>query len=235
MNSKVAKEICEERGRAGAYKSLDNFLRRITLGLEQIRILIRMGSFRFTGKSKQQLLWEAMLYFGTTARSKTTIDLFDTEPTAYPLPVLHRNILEDAFDEIELLGFSLCDPFQLLATDERGNTTARNLKQQVGRHVHLVGYVVTTKNTSTLKGDAMYFGTFYDAEGEFFDTVHFPDIARRHPFRGRGFYSIKGKVVEDFGVAMIEVTWMDKLPLVNKRAEQFMCETPSENKGVMAT
>ena len=236
MSSKVAQEICEERGRAGAFKSLDNFLRRITLGLEQIRILIRMGSFRFTGKSKQQLLWETMLYFGnTTARSKTTIDLFDTEPTAYPLPVLHRNVLEDAFDEIELLGFSLCDPFQLLATDERGNTTARHLNQQVGRHVHLVGYLVTTKNTSTQKGDSMYFGTFYDPEGDVFDTVHFPAIARQHPFRGRGFYSLKGKVVEDFGVAMIEVTWMDKLPLLNKRAEQFMRETPGETKGVMAT
>jgi DNA polymerase-3 subunit alpha len=81
----------------------------------------------------------------------------------------------------------------------------------------------------------MYFGTFYDPEGDVFDTVHFPAIARQHPFRGRGFYSLKGKVVEDFGVAMIEVTWMDKLPLLNKRAEQFMRETPGETKGVMAT
>jgi hypothetical protein len=28
---------------------------------------------------------------------------------------------------------------------------------------------------------------------------------------------MKGKVVEDFGVAMIEVTFMEKVPLVNKR------------------
>lgn len=225
LEAKVAKQIAMDRSHHGHFKSLDNFMRRVTLGLEQIRILIRMGSFRFTGKSKQHLLWEAMLYFGNAkSRNKTTVDLFDTEPAEYPLPKLQRNELEDAFDEIELLGFPLCDPFRLIDSPERGNTTALQLISQVGKYVHLVGYVVTTKPTSTLKGEPMYFGTFYDLHGEVFDTVHFPDIARKFPFRGRGFYSMKGKVVEDFGVAMVEVTWMDKLPLVNKRAEEFMRE-----------
>ena len=72
---------------------------------------------------------------------------------------------------------------------------------------------------------AMFFGTFLDDRGEVFDTVHFPDSARKFPFRGRGFYSIKGKVTEDFGVYAVEVAWMDKLPIVNKRAEEFMRES----------
>ncbi len=70
----------------------------------------------------------------------------------------------------------------------------------------------------------MNFGTFYDSKGTFFDTVHFPETAGRYPFRGRGFYAIKGRVAEDFGVATIEVTWMDKVPMINKRAEEFMRE-----------
>jgi DNA polymerase-3 subunit alpha len=78
----------------------------------------------------------------------------------------------------------------------------------------------------------MHFGTFNDAHGEVFDTVHFPDITRKFPFRGRGFYSIRGKVVEDFGVKIIEVSWMDKLPLINKRAEEFMRENIYEEKGI---
>jgi DNA polymerase-3 subunit alpha len=232
LETKVAQQIAVERQRNGAYKSLDNFLRRITLGLEQIRILIRMGSFRFTGKSKQQLLWEAMLYFSNAkSHNETTIDLFDIEPAEYPLPSLQRNALEDAFDEIELLGFPLCDPFRLLDTSERGDTVALDLIHKLGKYVHIVGYVVTTKNTSTLKGEPMFFGTFYDAHGEVFDTVHFPGIARSFPFRGRGFYAMKGKVVEDFGVAMIEVSWMDKLPLINKRAEEFMRENVYDERG----
>jgi DNA polymerase-3 subunit alpha len=218
LETKVARLISVERGRNGIYKSLDNFLRRVEIGLEQTRILIRMGSFRFTGKSKQRLLWEALLYFSDAkARSRTTTDLFDTEPKEYPLPVLQRNSTEDAFDEIELLGFPLCDPFTLVDTNDYGDTLAKELLQKTGRHVSILGYIVTKKDTSTRNGQLMHFGTFYDCRGEIFDTVHFPDVAKKFPLRGRGFYFIKGKVVEDFGVCMIEVSWMDKIPFVNKK------------------
>lgn len=71
----------------------------------------------------------------------------------------------------------------------------------------------------------MHFGTFYDAQGEVFDSVHFPDIARQFPFRGRGFYELRGKVVDDFGVSMIEVSRMEKLPMVSKRPETVFQES----------
>ncbi len=223
LEHKVARLIGEERQRHGEYTSLDNFLRRIPVGLEQVRILIRLGAFRFTHKTKQRLLWEAMLYLSNqnaTKRKTQTAALFDTEPKEYPLPELHRQPLEDAFDEIELLGFPLCDPFLLLDTPKRGDTVARGLLQKIGKKVSIVGYVVTTKNTSTLKGEPMHFGTFYDKDGDVFDTVHFPNVTKMYPFRGRGFYGIQGKVVEDFGIASIEVEYMKKLPMVSKRIEQ---------------
>jgi DNA polymerase III alpha subunit len=52
LETKVAKQIAMNREQHGSFKSLDNFFRRIDPGLEQIRLLIRMGSFRFTGKIK---------------------------------------------------------------------------------------------------------------------------------------------------------------------------------------
>ncbi|HCR53972.1 MAG TPA: DNA polymerase III subunit alpha [Cytophagales bacterium] len=223
LEHKIAKLIPEERQQNGPYTSFHNFLRRIPAGLEQVRIVIRLGAFRFTNKTKQRLLWEAMLYLSNqnaNKRKMQSTSLFDTEPKEYPLPMLHRQPLEDAFDEIELLGFPLCDPFLLLATSERGDTIAKELMSKIGKNVKMVGYVVTTKNTSTLKGELMHFGTFYDKDGEVFDTVHFPDVTKRYPFRGRGFYEIRGKVVEDFGIASIEVTYMNKLPMVSKRIEQ---------------
>ncbi len=63
----------------------------------------------------------------------------------------------------------------------------------------------------------MHFGTFYDCNGEIFDSVHFPNIATKYPFRGRGFYRMTGKVTEDFGVFAIEVADMEKMPMINKR------------------
>ena len=227
LETKIGQHIANERKQKGSYKSLDNFLRRTPgIGLEQLRILIRLGSFRFTGKTKQQLLWESMLYFSQVkAKPTTTVDLFDTEPKEYPLPELKRNVLEDAFDEIELLGFPLCNPFDLLATQDYGDTLANELSQKKGKQVHIVGYIVTTKDAFTMKNhEHMAFGTFYDVKGEVFDTVHFPDSARKFPFRGRGFYEMKGKVTEDFGVYAIDVHWMNKLPMVSKRADQAFAE-----------
>ncbi len=217
LETKVARQIEAERMLNGLYRSLDNFLRRIDLGLEQVRILIRIGAFRFVNKTKQQLLWEAMLYFSKAkTKHKTTVDLFDTEPKEYPLPTLQRNEIEDAFDEIELLGFPLCNPFRLIENPERG-IVATQLKENLNNEVHIIGYSVTTKPTSTRTGQPMAFGTFNDREGNVFDTVHFPDIVKKYPLRGRGFYEIKGRVTEDFGVYSIEVTWMDKVPMLYKK------------------
>ncbi len=218
LETKVARQIEAERKQHGNYKSLDNFLRRVNLGLEQVRILIRVGAFRFILKTKQQMLWEAMLYFSSTKnRNKTTVDLFDTEPKEYPLPKLQHNKLEDAFDEIELLGFPLCNPFSLIENQERG-ILANEMHKNLNREVCIIGYCVTTKPTSTRAGEPMGFGTFNDREGNVFDTVHFPSVTKQYPFRGRGFYEIKGRVTEDFGVYTIEVTWMDKVPLLNKKS-----------------
>ena len=97
-----------------------------------------------------------------------------------------------------------------------GNTIATELPGKLHQSIEIIGYLITTKHTSTKNGDRMHFGTFFDFEGQVFDTTHFPDTSRKHPFRGKGFYRIRGKVAEDFGYPMIEVHWMEKLPMVEK-------------------
>lgn len=238
LENSIAHNISENRKRNGPYTSLEDFLRRIQAGLEQVRILIRIGAFRFTGKDKQHLLWEAMLHQGKPRTQDQGQELFDTKPREYPLPQLTRHPIEDAFDEIELLGFPLCDPFRLLVSSERGDTVAKTLLEKIGKPVHIVGYVVTTKDSYTKTRQFMQFGTFLDHEGNVFDTVHFPTVTRKYPFRGRGFYEIRGIVSEDFGVPVVEVTEMHRCPMVNKRAERFMIEssaTGSTSEHVKAT
>ena len=60
----------------------------------------------------------------------------------------------------------------------------------------------------------MNFGTFLDRKGYFLDRVHFPDVAKRYPFRGRGVYRIIGKVAEEFGFHAIEVSEMYKEAMI---------------------
>jgi DNA-directed DNA polymerase III PolC len=234
FETKLGHQIEKERITNGKFLTLDNFLKRIEIGLEQLRILIRIGAFRFTGKSKQRLLWEAMLFFSNKKQQSKAVQLFDTEPKEYPLPALTRNEVEDAYDEIELIGFPLSDPFKLLQNQGKEGENAGELMQKVGKVVHIIGYVVTTKDARTKNSEVMHFGTFLDRDGKVFDTTHFPQIAKKFPFRGRGFYSIRGKVTEDFGVAMVEVSAMEKLPMQNKRAEEFMREFIHKNSDSMA-
>ena len=93
-----------------------------------------------------------MLYFSNAkAKPTSTVDLFDTEPKEYPLPELKRNKLEDAFDEIELLGFPLCNPFDLLASKDFSDTVAKEMPAKNGNQVRMVGYLVTTKDAYTMK------------------------------------------------------------------------------------
>jgi DNA polymerase-3 subunit alpha len=60
----------------------------------------------------------------------------------------------------------------------------------------------------------MYFGTFLDRNGDYIDTVHFPPVARKYPFRGRGVYQLIGKVMEEFDCISIEVNSMKKLDMM---------------------
>jgi len=220
LETKIAQRISWEREKNGPYKNLDQFIRRVPIGLEQITILIRIGAFRFTGKTKRELLWDVQLYFGKAMNRAEYVEpsgnLFEAEPVGYTLPPLEKNPYEDAFDELELLNFPLCDPFLLLKTKSRGNALAKDLLKKLNKRVSMVGYLITTKNTTTKDHLPMHFGTFYDHRGWVFDTTHFPGVSRKYPFRGKGFYLMKGTVVEDFGYPMVEVSYMEKLPMVEK-------------------
>jgi DNA polymerase-3 subunit alpha len=122
--------------------------------------------------------------------------------------------IEDTYDEIELIGFSVSmSLFDLLKTRFRGSIYSRHLKDHVGKTIHILGNLVTLKNVRTVKKEWMHFGCFLDIEGEFFDTVNFPDSLKKYPFRGHGIYLILGKVVEECGFPSIEVHKMAKLPM----------------------
>ena len=80
----------------------------------------------------------------------------------------------------------------------------------------MLGYLIVTKPVGTIKNDTMYFHTFIDAKGNWLDAVCFPQIAIRYPVTGKGFYSMKGKVVEEFGVYNVEVTYCKKVEIKDR-------------------
>jgi DNA-directed DNA polymerase III PolC len=197
----------------GPFKNLEDFVYRVCPGLEQLVILIRVGAFRFTGKSKAVLLWEAHTLINGS-KNENSRSLFHTPSKEFRLPELCYNRLEDAYDEIELIGFPVSMSwFDMLETQFRGEITADSMDKYIGKKVKLVGHLVTIKYVKTVKNDMMNFGCFIDTEGNFFDTTHFSQSLKAYPFKGSGTYLILGKVVEEFGYPSIEVEKMAKLPV----------------------
>jgi DNA polymerase-3 subunit alpha len=120
LEKEVGETILEERQERGPYRNLAQFMRRVPIGLEQLVLLIRIGAFRFTGLSKKELLWEAHAHFqaGRTARNSGIGSLFEDDASDYQqelvLPELSPdNGIENAYDEIEILGFPLGSAFAL--------------------------------------------------------------------------------------------------------------------------
>lgn len=214
FESKTTARILRERHQNGTFTSLDDFIERVPISIEQISILIKINAFRFTGINKRELLWEAHLKISKTVVQDHVITLFKTKRINYNTPELPSTALENAFDEIELLGFPLCNPFHLLEAPSTSKLRAKHLEQLEGKYITIEGYLVTTKNTSTSNGKRMYFGTFLDRDGDFIDTVHFPPIASKYPFRGKGIYKITGKVMIEFDCVSIEVSKFERLAVI---------------------
>lgn len=207
----VAENILEERERGGKFRGLSDFVSRVGISLEQLIILIRADAFRFTGKSKKELLWDAHFMLGHSKKTTPEPTLFENKPREFKLPKLWKHDLEKSFDEIELLGFPTDSPFNLLEHEIPSKLKASELPGLVGRNVEIVGYLVHRKPTRTSKGQIMYFGTWLDLDGQWIDTVHFPNDRIRNPFTGPGCYLIRGKVVEEYGFYSIETHWMNRL------------------------
>lgn len=200
----------------GPFVDLDDFLDRVPISVEQIDILIRIGAFRFTGRNKRELLWEARFKLGPAPPEDLQQQLFKEPRRQHTLPSLTSSAIEEAFDQMELLGFPLCSPFDLLTPEAalHPGPMARELPTMVGQRVSVQGYLVTAKTTSTVKGERMAFGNFTDREGRFIDTVHFPPVLRQYPFRGKAVYRITGTVTEEFDCVSIEVESMERLAMV---------------------
>jgi len=217
LNMDSIRSMLIARHEEGPFSDLADFINRVAISLEQLKILIRIGAFRFTGKGKKELLWDAHFLMGNT--KKTTIPaktLFHTEAKIFKLPPLHYHRLEAAFDEIEILHFPVnTSPFALVENLPDIPFSAQEIPFHVDKVVTIIGYLIHVKGTSTSKKDYMSFGVFVDQRGHWIDSVQFPDVARRYPFRGPGCYVIKGKVTNEFGFISIEVIELHRLNTVS--------------------
>ena len=212
--------IPEERKEFGDYRSLEDFVKRVQIGIETLQILIFVGAFRFTGKQKHELLIEARFLLSKNQYKTKIISLFEEPQKDYELPEIDRNPFEDAFDELEILGFPVSySIFDLLQTKHRGDVMVKDLLKNHKKQVRMLAYLISRKHVPIKNKygnrDDMYFGTWIDAEGQYFDTAHFPDSLKTFPFKEGGIYLLRGTVEVDYHFPTVTINRMAKMPLIS--------------------
>jgi DNA polymerase-3 subunit alpha/error-prone DNA polymerase len=89
----------------------------------------------------------------------------------------------------------------------------RDLLKYHKKQVRMLAYLISTKQVPTKRGN-MYFGTWIDHEGAYFDTAHFPDSLANNPFQGGGCYLLLGTVEIDYHFPTITISKMAKMPFI---------------------
>jgi len=215
VEAQMVLPIIEERRRYGHFKNFDDLIRRCHIPLEQLALFIRIGALRDFKDDRKTLLWKAHFHHHRHLKKSKAIELFETPIVNHVIPKLEENVAESTFEQIELLGFSLCNPFDLLDENLPEHVFASELANYLGVRIEMYGYLVAIKQSRTSKGDSMNFGTFIDKNGDTIDTVHFPESVRKFPFYGKGIYRLVGVITEEFNFFSLEVGQMEKLRLMD--------------------
>lgn len=216
LESETVRNILIERHINGKFRNLRDFMKRVPVSLEQLTILIRLNAFRFIGKYKKELLWDAHFILKKNKKTNPTVTLFQEKPKEFKLPELYSHPLESAYDELEIIGFTVSvSPFKIIDNLPDIRITANELCTHINKHIEIIGYLVHVKRTRTTNGKSMSFGVFIDIQGNWIDTVQFPNINVKYPFRGPGCYLIKGLVISEFGFISIEVSELHRMANIN--------------------
>lgn len=214
LESYTIQRLLTERQLYGNYESLDDFVDRVPISIEQLTILIRINAFRFTNENKTELLWKAIFKLNANAIKTSQSKLFKIEHKDFSLPKLHANWIENAYDEMELLGFPLCNHFDLVNEALEDSVLAKDMKTCVNTNVLIYGCLVTTRFNKTNQGKIMRLSTFVDKHGDYFDAVHFTDVVDRYPINGIGIYACYGSITERFDFCSMRIIWSKKLAVM---------------------
>ncbi|MGK0459130.1 MAG: DNA polymerase-3 subunit alpha [Polaribacter sp.] len=209
----LVQRILTERQLFGDFLSLDDFIDRVTISIEQLTVLIRIDGFRFTKKTKTQLLWQAVFKLNATKQKTKQSQLFKIQHKKYELPKLEPHWIENVYDEMELLGFTIQDYFKLVTEPFLPSMKAKQMINYENKNVLIYGKLVNTRFNKTSQGKLMRLSTFIDSNGNYFDAVHFTKVVNLSPINGMGIYGCYGKITNRYGFCSMNIIKSRKMSI----------------------
>jgi DNA polymerase-3 subunit alpha/error-prone DNA polymerase len=216
-----AEALLKERDRGGDFESLDDFIRRVKLGRDDIIALCPAGVFDgIAGGLSRTMQARRLLAANTGAAKRGQRDLFVAEAGALysgmsntviaPVKKTAQKTGNDLWEEYRALGFLRnVHPLALWKNDVlavKGRIKAMRLGEHRGRYVKIVGWPVTQKEVWTKDGLTMSFLSLED-ETALYETVIFPMVYEKY---GRLLFDqrpllVYGRVCDDMGAVSLEV------------------------------
>ena len=225
LSASGAERMITERDRAGDYKSLDDFSRRVKPARDDIIALCPAGVFDSIASGLTRPMQARRLLAANTGVSRRGEgDLFPSGDFAGALnaedaPLFSRTAAlsekrtvqnnDDLWEEYRALGYlRRLHPFALWKEEIMAlkRVKARDIAGHLGRYICLAGWPITRKEVWTKDGLAMTFLTLEDETG-IYETVIFPIIYDRY---GKLLFEqqpllVWGQVASDEGAVSLEV------------------------------
>jgi DNA polymerase-3 subunit alpha/error-prone DNA polymerase len=223
LSASAAYMIAGERERGGVFASLEDFMRRVRLGRDDIVALCPAGAFDgIAGGLSRPLQARKMLaQMRNEEGGMRNGELFAAEGAPSYNEIDHSSLRTphlsaDLWGEYGALGFLRNEhPLALWKSEAqgtKGRVRADRLGEHMGREVKMIGWPVTQKEVWTKDGLAMSFLSLED-ETALYETVIFPQVYERY---GRLLFDqrpllVWGRVCDDLGAVSVEVRRVEAL------------------------
>jgi DNA polymerase III alpha subunit len=196
--------LLQNRKAYGPFAGVHDFLQRVSCGQEQVRHLIRLGCFDFTGRPRAAMLWEARMSKAAVVTGGPSIFAV-LQPDAPEFPLSHWSLIQRLHIEIEYLGFPVSDSiFRLTEPLPNDRIASLQMHLHVGKYICMVGNICARKPIRTRTGKLMQFLTFRDPEGVW-DGVIFPQQNLNTELRNEGPWILHGRITLDFEIPVLDI------------------------------
>jgi len=215
LSARTVQAILTARGCGGAFRSFEDFLRRVGPARDEAEALVLVGAGAAFGATRPELLWRLQVATRPVGRQAAARAVAASRGALFADAVAPRELVYPAlpeFDEhkrteleLRLLGFALgSHPVDVLW--RRGELPVRrdcvpcgDVERHLGSSVAVCGFVVAQRGHGTEQG-SMRFVTIEDGTG-IVEATLFPKVWQRLGGRlqGRGPFVVKGQVEERLG------------------------------------
>lgn len=175
--------IVDAREKHGPYRSLEDFLARVRVERDEMESLLKCGAFDDLGATRPALLWQLNLA-GPAGPAAATSPGLPFPDAAAPHPGAEIPPLADytraqrlAYEE-EILEVTVSGhPLDRVARNHEAWSTELDARR--GKHVTLLGWVITFRRVGTKNYRNMMFITLEDQRGVF-EAVLFPEAYEQY-------------------------------------------------------